>query len=129
MRWPACLMQQRVNESVTQACPTLWDTMDCSPPGSCIHGDSPGKDAGVGCHSLLQGIFPTQESNPGLLFYRQILYHLSFQGSSRARTQSSPVGGKPYLPWTSPQPTEHPSLEHCEHWLLSHSLHLFSARH
>ena len=34
-----------------------------------------------GCHSLLQGIFPTQGSNPGLLHCRQILYHLSHQGS------------------------------------------------
>ena len=36
--------------------------------------DSPGKNTGVGCHSLLQRIFPTQESNPGLLHCRQILY-------------------------------------------------------
>ena len=38
---------------------------------------SPGKNTGVGCHSLLQGIFPTQKSNPGLLHCKQILYHLS----------------------------------------------------
>ena len=41
--------------------------MDCSPPGSSVHGDSPGKNTGVGCHTLLQGIFPTQGSNPRLL--------------------------------------------------------------
>ena len=41
--------------------------MDCSPPGSSVHGDSPGNDTGVGCHFLLQGIFPTQGSNPCLL--------------------------------------------------------------
>ena len=36
--------------------------MDCSPaPGSPVHGDSPGKDTGVGCHALLQGIFPIQD--------------------------------------------------------------------
>ena len=35
------------------------------------------------CHSLLQGIFPTQGSNPGLLHYRQILYYLSHQGSPK----------------------------------------------
>ena len=35
------------------------------------------KNTGVGCHFLLQGIFPTQESNPGLPYYRQIPYHLS----------------------------------------------------
>ena len=39
--------------------------MDCSPPGSSVHGDSPGKNTGVGCHALFQGIFPTQGSNPG----------------------------------------------------------------
>ena len=43
--------------------------------------DSPGKNTGVGCHFLLQGIFLTQESNPGLLHCRQMLYHLSHQGS------------------------------------------------
>ena len=40
--------------------------MDCSPPGSSVHGDSPGKNTGVGCHALLQGIFLTQGSKPGL---------------------------------------------------------------
>ena len=49
-----------------KSCPTLCDPMDCSPPGSSVHGDSPGKNTGVGCHALLQGIFPTQGSNPGL---------------------------------------------------------------
>ena len=34
--------------------------MDCSPPGSSVHGDSPDKNTGVGCHVLLQRIFPTQ---------------------------------------------------------------------
>ena len=42
--------------------------------------DSPGKDAGVGCHALLQGIFPIQGLNPGLLHCRQVLYCLSQQG-------------------------------------------------
>ena len=54
--------------------------MDCSPPGSPVHGYSPGKSTGVGCHFLLQGIFPTQGSNLGLLHCRRILYHLSCQG-------------------------------------------------
>ena len=55
------------------------------PPGSSVHEDSPSKNTGVGCHSLLQGIFPTQKSNPGLLQAdcRQILYSLSHQGSWR----------------------------------------------
>ena len=46
--------------------PTLCDPMDCSPPDSSVHGESPGKNTGVACHALLQGIFPTQGSNPGL---------------------------------------------------------------
>ena len=44
--------------------------------------DLPGKNTGVGCHSLLQGIFLTQGSNPGLLQCRQILYQLSHQGTN-----------------------------------------------
>ena len=53
----------------------------CSLPGSSVHGDSPGKNTGVDCHALLQGIFPTQGSNPGLPHCRQILYCLSHQGN------------------------------------------------
>ena len=60
---------------------TLCNPMDYSPPGSSIHGDSPGKNAGVGCHALLQGIIPTQGSNAGLLHCRRILHHLGYQGS------------------------------------------------
>ena len=45
--------------------------------------NSPGKNTGLGCHSLLQGIFPTQGSNAGLLHCRQILYQLSHKGSPR----------------------------------------------
>ena len=43
--------------------------------------DFPGKSPGVDCHFLLQGIFPTQESNPGLPHCGQMLYRLSHQGS------------------------------------------------
>ena len=52
--------------------------MDCSPPGYSVHVDSPGKNTGAGCHALLQGIFPTQELNPGYPHCKQILSH---QGS------------------------------------------------
>ena len=44
-----------------QSCLTLCDPMDCSPPGSSVHGNSPGKNIGVGCHALLQRI-----PNPGI---------------------------------------------------------------
>ena len=64
-----------------QLCPTLCGPMDCSLPGSSIHGDSPGKNTRVDCHDLLQGIFPTQGLNPGLPHCRQILYHLNHQGN------------------------------------------------
>ena len=49
--------------------------------------DSPGKNTGVGCHALLQGIFPTQGSNPDFPHCRWILYHLSHQGSPRILEQ------------------------------------------
>ena len=66
---------------VAQLCPILCNPMDCSPPSSYVHGDSPGKNTRVGCLFLLQGVFPTQESNLGLLHCRHIVYHLSLQGS------------------------------------------------
>ena len=70
---------------VTQYRPTLCVHMDCSSSGSSVHGDSPGKKTGMGCHTLLQGIFPTQGSNPGLLHCRQILYWLSHQEGMKKR--------------------------------------------
>ena len=66
---------------VTQSGLTLCDPMDCSPSGSSVHGDSPGKNIGVGCYALFQGIFPTQGWNPGILPCRRVLYHLSHWGS------------------------------------------------
>ena len=110
--YPLCL--------ITQLYPTLCNPMDCSPPGSSVHGDSQSKNTGgLPCPSpedlpnpgiesrspalqadslpsepprkpmntefvslfLLQGIFPNQEWNQGLLNGRQILYLLSYQGS------------------------------------------------
>ena len=53
--------------SVSQLCPAFCNPVDCSPPGSSVHGDSPGKNTGVGCHFLLQGIIPTQDLDPCLL--------------------------------------------------------------
>ena len=66
---------------VAQSCLTPCNFLDCNPPGSSVHGDSPGKNTGMGCHALFQGIFPIQGSNPGLLHCRWILYHLSHHGS------------------------------------------------
>ena len=53
--------------SVAQLCPTLCYPIGCSPPGLLCPWDSPDKNTGVGCHALLQGIFPTQGSNLHLL--------------------------------------------------------------
>ena len=61
---------------VTQLCLTLLQ-----PNGLCSPWNSPGQNTGVGSLSLLQGIFSTQRSNPGLLYCRRILYQLSHKGS------------------------------------------------
>ena len=50
---------------VAQSCPTLWDRRDCSPPGSSVLGDSPGKNTGVSCHALLQGNLRSPGIEPG----------------------------------------------------------------
>ena len=82
--------------------------------------NSPGKDTGMGNPFLLQGIFPTQGSNPGLLHCRRILYHLSHKvsprilewiaypfcsGSSRPRnwTRVSCVAGRFFTSWATRQ--------------------------
>ena len=67
-----CVLSRSVNVQ-------LCNAIDCSPPGFSVHGDSPGKNIGVGCHALLQGIFLTQGSNPDLPHCRHILYCLSHQ--------------------------------------------------
>ena len=66
-------VRMKVKVLVIQSCWTLSNPKDCS---LCPQ-NSPGKKTGVCCHSLLQGIFPTQGSHPGLLHCRQILYQMS----------------------------------------------------
>jgi len=85
LRWLQCL-SGIVLCLVAQSCLTLRDPMDCSPPGSPVHGDSPGKNTRMGCHALPQGIFPTQGWNSGLLHSRWVLYHLSHQGNPALMT-------------------------------------------
>ena len=63
--------------SVVSDSVTTW-TVACLAPLSM---DFPGKNTEVGCHFFLQGIFPTQGLNPGLLNYKKFLYHLNQQGS------------------------------------------------
>ena len=57
-----------VHAKLLQSCPTLCNPMDSSPPGSSVHGILQARIlTAVCCHALLQGIFPTQGSNPCLL--------------------------------------------------------------
>ena len=103
--------------AVRQSCPTLCDPLDCSPPGSSVRGDSPGRNNEVGGHVFLQGIFPTQgsnlglppdsllsgslsrlqgifltkELNRGLLHCRWTLYQLSYQGSPKERVLNQKI--------------------------------------
>ena len=66
---------------VTRLRSTLCDPVDCQLTRSLCPWASPGKNTEVGHHSLLHGIFPTQESNPCCLHCRQMFYCLSHQGS------------------------------------------------
>ena len=64
----------------THLCLTLCDPVDCNPPTRLLcPWNFPGKNTGVDCHFLPQGIFPTQGSNPHLLHCKRILYQLSYQ--------------------------------------------------
>ena len=81
---PACVLQSSLAYLcyvlclVAQSCLTLFDPMDCSPTGFSDHEDFPGKNTGVVCYALLQGIFLTQGLNLSLLWLlhcRWILYH------------------------------------------------------
>ena len=94
---------------VAQSSLTLCNPLDYSPPGSSVHGDFPGKNTGMGCHTLLQGIFPTQGSNPGLPHGRQILYHLSQQG----KPKNTGVGSLSLLQGTFLTQESNQGLLHC----------------
>ena len=60
------LIYTKQEHEVAQLCPTLRDPMDCSPSDSSVHGDPPGRNTGVGCHSLLQD--PQTFWSPSTLF-------------------------------------------------------------
>ena len=80
----------KVKVLVVQWSPSLCHPVDYSPQGSSVHGILQARIlTGVGCHFLLQGIFLTQGSNPGLLHCGQILYHLSHQQSPKSSVRST----------------------------------------
>ena len=82
-----CKIEVEINMFICSVMSNFCNYMDCSLPGSSVHGVSSGKNTGVGCHSLLQGIFSTQRSNPGLPHCRRIFFfflnHQRHQGSLR----------------------------------------------
>ena len=71
------LLLQAKTVLVTQSCLTLYDPMNCRPPGSSVHGIFQASILEWVAIPFSRGIFPTQETNPGLLHCRQILYCLS----------------------------------------------------
>ena len=74
---------------VTQLCPTLVVWRGLEPAKLLFPWNSPGQNTGVRCHFLLQGIFPRERLNPGLLHGRQILYQLSHQGIPSCSVRSA----------------------------------------
>ena len=67
--------------------------MDCSPPGSSVHGIFPGKNTGVDCHFLLQGIFLTQGSTQVSHTVGRHFHCLSHQGLSEPSSHCLTKGG------------------------------------
>ena len=86
-----------------QSCLTFCNHMNCSPPGSSVPWNFPGRNIGVGCHFLLQGIFPTQALNLHLLCLlhcRRVLYQVRIQNCEVLAAQSclmlcEPMGCSP----------------------------------
>ena len=70
----------------SKSCSVMSDSL--LPHGLYSPWNSPGQNTGVGSLSLLQGVFPTQGSNPGHLHFRWILHHLSHQGSPNSSLTS-----------------------------------------
>ena len=104
--WPELIMKNNTMKVlVTQSCPSFCDSTDCSPPGFSVHGDSPGKNTGVGCHSVLQGIWVAipfsrgsswtgspvlQENMPNCKFKQVILLVFSLFSLGNIQAPSSP---------------------------------------
>ena len=98
---------------VVQSVWLLW-TKGCSPPGSSVHEDSPGKNTGVGCHALLQGIFPAQGSNPGLPHGRRMD---SLPSEPPGKPKNTAVGSRSLLQWIFSTQESNWGLQHCR-WIL-----------
>ena len=79
---------------VAKSCPTLCDPMDCSLPGSSVHGIFPGKSTGVGCHCLLQKQLQTIH----FCIHEDIFIHLASLPEKAMAPHSSTLAWK--IPWT-----------------------------
>ena len=101
---------------VAQLCPTLCNPMQ--PKRLLCPWDFPGENTGVGCHFLLQEIFPTWGSNPGLPHCRQTLYRLSHQGSHNPQV-INPILYSLLEPTAPPTMTGSTKVHWKEHWTQS----------
>ena len=117
-----------MNIMKSESCSVISDSLQ--PHGLYSLWNSPGQNTEVGSLSLLQGIFPTQGSNPGLLHYRWILYQLSHKGSPRIilewgaypfssissrprnRTRVSCIAGRFFTNWAIREAHEHHGYEY-----------------
>ena len=80
----------------------LCNSMECSPLDASVHGDSPGKNSGMGCYTLLQGIFPTQGSNSGLPRCRQIFLTSEPPGKPRLKMKTTKLSSNVNVPFLFP---------------------------
>ena len=76
---------------VTQSYLTLCHRIACSLPNFSVPGDSPGKNTGVGCYFLLQGVFLTQKWNWGLPHCRWVLYQLNYKRTNFIQKKLSKI--------------------------------------
>ena len=98
------LLQLESESEVAQSCPTLCNTdCICSPPGSSVHGILQAGILEWGCHVLLQGIFLTQGSNPGLPHCGQMVYPLSHTNEAEHKDLATSLKDKLKAPrnWSS----------------------------
>ena len=95
---------------VAQSCPSLCNPMDCSLPGFSVHGILQARILEWVAIPFCNGSFPSQGLNPSLLHCRQIIYHLSHQGSPIGIKGTLNVMGLKHSPLPPPQPW---SIENC----------------
>ena len=109
INWIEKQQRQPCHESCSKDSHTAGQRPALSPFRLLCPWDSQGRNTQVGCHALLQGIFPTWGSNPGLLHCRQILYQLSYQGSPQLTENTASPTHVVSVRW----PKGLPSCDYC----------------